>query len=72
MPHPTEELLTRFAQARASRRDNREVVLHLLQGCGACSRRITRELEASEAGLLPGPVFAETSDTGGVPLRPLA
>jgi hypothetical protein len=57
MSHPAEELLNRFAQARASRRENREIVLHLLQGCSACSRRISRDLEALEAGLLPGPIF---------------
>lgn len=40
MEHPTGEQLERFAQIRASRAENRQIVIHLLRGCPACAAKI--------------------------------
>jgi len=49
MAHPADETLQRFARVQATRRENREVVAHLLKGCSLCSRRVAGYVEAEGA-----------------------
>lgn len=47
--HPAHSTLRRFARVETSRRENREVVAHLLQGCRACSSFVLGALEPASA-----------------------
>jgi hypothetical protein len=49
MAHPADETLQRFARVQATRRENREVVAHLLKGCSFCSGRLAAHVEAERA-----------------------
>lgn len=41
MEHPvSENCLERFASGRTSAAENRSLVVHLLHGCGSCSRKL--------------------------------
>ena len=45
MDHPSEETLKRFAAGTASREESRNVVAHLLKGCGHCAARLKALME---------------------------
>lgn len=45
MDHPSEDTLKRFASGTASREENRAVVVHLLKGCAACTRKLRLLME---------------------------
>lgn len=45
MEHPSDELLKRFANGKASRTEGGSVVAHLLKGCRFCRERIKALLE---------------------------
>jgi hypothetical protein len=53
--HPSEEALKRFASGRASRREGKTVVVHLLKGCAGCGRKLSLLIE-------PPPVAAGAYD----------
>jgi len=40
VPHPSSEILLRFAAGTSRRSETREVVRHLLRGCRACSLHV--------------------------------
>lgn len=41
MEHPvSENCLVRFASGKSTAAENRSLVVHLLHGCGACSRKL--------------------------------
>ena len=50
MDHPSEETLKRFASCTASREEARTVVVHLLKGCAACSRKLKFLIEPEPVG----------------------
>jgi hypothetical protein len=43
--HPTNEVLKRFANVKASREERRAVAAHLLKGCPSCAEKIKAFLE---------------------------
>lgn len=45
MEHPSDEILKRFADGKASREEGRAMVAHLLKGCRSCREKIRAFLE---------------------------
>lgn len=45
MEHPSDEILKRFANGKASREEGRAVVAHLLKACRPCAEKIKSFLE---------------------------
>ena len=57
MPHPSSETLVRFAEGTSRRTETREVVRHLLRGCGACSVLVAGQVSIPVDAYIYEPIF---------------
>jgi hypothetical protein len=57
VPHPSSEILVRFAEGTSRRRETREVVRHLLRGCRACSVLLAGQVSIRVDANVYEPIF---------------
>lgn len=57
MPHPSSEILVRFAEGTSRKVETREVVRHLLRGCRACAVLLAGQVSIPVDATVYEPIF---------------